>query len=261
MNPIERMNYSKKDFTKTEQIIYEYILNNPTKIVHGNIYDIADWSGVSRTAILRFAKKLGYAGFSEFKYDFSRIVHSGNLNIDNNKSALPVYDEIIEVYQKTVSTMKNTLKEKDIKKLIDRMIIANKVKIFGLNRTGLSAKQLRQRFHKIDFDAEAVTDYILIPEIANQGHKDDVHIYFSTLGETPIILEAIRYSKKNKVYTALITMNNKSPMIEYADVVFYLPDTNVYTNKYFFDLQAINFVFVEIIVSYLGNTLLKKENE
>ena len=40
------------------------------------IVDLAEKCHVSKSAILRFAKKLGYSGYSEFKYDFSLVGHS-----------------------------------------------------------------------------------------------------------------------------------------------------------------------------------------
>ena len=154
--------------------------------------------------------------------------------------------------------MTETLSEQQLDQLVDQMLAARRIKIFGLNRTGLSAIQLRQRFHKINFDGEAVTDYILIPEIANQGNEQDVHIYFSTQGVTPIILEAIQASRKKNVFTVLVTMNNHSKMIQYADMVFYLPSTKAVSSDYFFDLQPINMVFIEILLAYLGEKLPQK---
>ena len=256
MNPVEKMNLYAENFTKTECVIYNYILSNPSQVVHGSIYDLAEWIGVSRSAILRFAQKIGYNGFSEFKYDFSRYVHGGGFHVlTPNESRMT---EIVQIYQKTIGLMTETLSEQQLDQLVDQMLAARRIKIFGLNRTGLSAIQLRQRFHKINFDGEAVTDYILIPEIANQGNEQDVHIYFSTQGVTPIILEAIQASKKKNVFTVLVTMNNHSKMIQYADMVFYLPSTKPVSSDYFFDLQPINMVFIEILLAYLGEKLAQK---
>ena len=259
MNPSDRIKLNKHKFTKTDYKIYQYLQANPNKVVHGNVYEIADWIGVSRTAIIRFAKKLDYVGFSEFKYDFSRLVHSGNFNNDDPKETS--IDYIVDIYQRSISAIKDTLNEKALQKLVDRLVVANKVKIFGLNRTGLAAKQLRQRFHKIDFDGEAVTDYILIPEVARQGHEKDVHIFFSTLGETPIIMEAIENSYRRNVFTVVVTMNRDSKMLKYAKLALFLPSTDTFSSRYFFDLQVINFTFIEILVSYLGRRLSETQSE
>lgn len=42
-----------------------------------NIAELAELCRASRSAVLRFTQKLGYSGFTEFKYDFSLFVHAG----------------------------------------------------------------------------------------------------------------------------------------------------------------------------------------
>lgn len=253
MNMIQKMKALSGTFTKTDEKIYNYIMENPTQVVHRNIYELAKITGISRSAILRFSKKIGYSGFSEFKYDFSRFVHSGSLKKAEPEQNTSV--DIIDIYQKTINQMKETLDEKKLHLLVDHIVPCRRLKIFGINRTGHSAKQLRQRLHKIAFDGEAVTDFILIPEIANQGTSEDVHIYFSTMGETEIIMEGIQLSKENGAYTVLITMNETSKMIKYTDLYILLPSTQAFSNAYFFDLQPINMIFIEILISYLGKKL------
>ena len=256
MTPIEKMNRASHNFTKTDFVIYNYILADPIRVVHSNIYDLAKWTGVSRSAILRFAQKIGYNGFSEFKYDFSRYVHGGSFHTpaENREKT----EEIADIYQKTIGLMGEFLHDSDVNLLAEKLILANRVKIFGLNRTGHSAQQLRQRFHKINFDAEAVTDYVLIPEIASQGRPDDLHLYFSTQGETPIIFEAIKASCQQKVYTVLITMNGNTKMKKYTDLLIQLPTTKAFSSDYFFDIQPINMIFIEILISCLGEKLTSK---
>lgn len=253
MNPKEKMQSLAHTFTKTDEKIYDFIINNPTQFVHHNIYELAKLTGISRSAILRFAKKLEYSGFSEFKYDYSRYVHGGaDSKSEQNQST---FVEIIEIYQKTINRMKETLDEEKLNLLVERMISARRLKVFGINRTGHSAMQLRQRLHKIAMDGEAVTDFILIPEIASQGTAEDVHIYFSTLGETEAIMESIKLSHARGAYTVLVTMNEQSRMIAFTDLYILLPSTRAFSSDYFFDLQAVNLVFIEILISYLGRKL------
>lgn len=250
MNPKEKMKSLSHTFTKTDERIYNYIIENPTQFVHRNIYELAKLTGISRSAILRFSQKLGYSGFSEFKYDYSRYVHSGiSSKTEHTQSTI---SEIVDIYQKTINYMKESLDENKLNQLVEKMVSARKIKIFGINRTGHSAMQLRQRLHKIAVDGEAVIDFILIPEIASQGKPEDVHIYFSTLGETETIMEAVKLSHASGAYTVLITMNEQSKMIAFTDLYLLLPSTKMFSRDYFFDLQPINMVFIEVLISYLG---------
>ena len=127
MTPIEKMNLASHNFTKTDFVIYNYILADPIRVVHSNIYDLAKWTGVSRSAILRFAQKIGYNGFSEFKYDFSRYVHGGSFHTpsENREKA----EEIADIYQKTIGLMGEFLHDTDVNLLAEKLILADRVKI------------------------------------------------------------------------------------------------------------------------------------
>lgn len=254
MNPIEKMQVVSGSFTKTDRKIYAFIIDNPAETVHLNIQDIAAKIGVSKSAILRFTQRVGYDGFSEFKFDFNRYVHSGQ-NHQRNQNYLSKFEEIIDIYQRTLALITQMTHEEDIQALVQQMIQAHRIKIFGVNSTGLAATQLRYRFHKIDFDGEAVTDQVLIPEIAAQGKPQDLHIYFSTKGELESMVRGIRYSHENGVSTVLITMNAHCKMAAYADRLIVLPTTEMKTTDYFLGDQPFNFILIEVLLSYLGEAL------
>ena len=76
MNPYELISAHEAEFTKSDEIIRDAILSNPELIIKYNIITIAEKIDVSKSAILRFCKKLGYSGFSDFKFDMSRFVNS-----------------------------------------------------------------------------------------------------------------------------------------------------------------------------------------
>lgn len=73
MNIIDRIEAAKPNFTKSDELIYNCIKEDYWIIIReaSTIVDLAEKCRVSKSAILRFAKKLGYSGYSEFKYDFS----------------------------------------------------------------------------------------------------------------------------------------------------------------------------------------------
>ncbi|WP_196593863.1 MurR/RpiR family transcriptional regulator [Pectinatus sottacetonis] len=51
----------------TDLIVWQYICKNKKKCCHISIYDIAKECNVSRTTVLRFAKKISLDGFSDLK--------------------------------------------------------------------------------------------------------------------------------------------------------------------------------------------------
>ena len=56
-------------------------------------------------------------------------------------------------------------------------------------------------------------------------------------------------------------MHKGSPMEAYATHLVLLPSTALITTDYFLDQQAINFIFIEILIVYLGKALALEERE
>lgn len=63
----ELVNKHKRDLNQTDEIIWKYIYNHKPACRRMSIYELADACNVSRTTILRFAKKLSLDGFSDLK--------------------------------------------------------------------------------------------------------------------------------------------------------------------------------------------------
>lgn len=96
MNPFERLDFYKSNYTKSEKIIYEWIKKNPTTVMKDSIESLAEEISTSKAAIIRFSKKIGYSGFAEFKFELSRYIISGirenkNENMDISRSITSLY--------------------------------------------------------------------------------------------------------------------------------------------------------------------------
>ncbi len=76
MNPLELLEQELPRLTKSEKIIAKYILGNPMAVIRYSLTQVAKESKSSNTAIIRLCQKLGYQGFSEFKFSMSRAALS-----------------------------------------------------------------------------------------------------------------------------------------------------------------------------------------
>lgn len=257
MNPIEKLKFHQNSFTKSENQIMKFIINSPLDIIQLSIIEIAKRSNTSKSAIIRLCQKIGYEGFSEFKFDLSRYMISNNQTSDNSDDDNSIAI-ISSTYANYINNISETLTLDDIKTLSENILNSNKIKIFGINRTGFSASQLRYRLSKIGFDAEVITDTILMQDTVNNLKKDDLCIIFSIKGLKEPYLDCVKILQENNCKTALITMTKTSPIEGFFDQVIYLPYISKLSDVKFLDDQAIFFVFIEIILSELAK--LAKKN-
>lgn len=249
MNPFERLDFYKSNYTKSEKIIYERIKKNPSTVVKDSIESLAEEISTSKAAIIRFSKKIGYSGFAEFKFELSRYIISGIR--ENKNENMDISRSITSLYAGYIKQINDFIDLKNIKTIAKTLSNARRVKILGKNRTGLSALQFRYRLTKIGFDAEAITDGILMNQMQESLTKGDVVLIFTTRAEDLQYYELIKNISKNGVTTIVVTCT-ETKLIKQSNYHILLPSIENASTSSFLDNQTIMFVFIEILLAELA---------
>ena len=249
MNPFERLDFYKSNYTKSEKIIYEWIKKNPSTVVKDSIESLAEEISTSKAAIIRFSKKIGYSGFAEFKFELSRYIISGIR--ENKNENMDISRSITSLYAGYIKQINDFIDLKNIKTIAKTLSNARRVKILGKNRTGLSALQFRYRLTKIGFDAEAITDGILMNQMQERLTKGDVVLIFTTRAEDLQYYELIKNISKNGVTTIVVTCT-ETKLIKQSNYHILLPSIENASTSSFLDNQTIMFVFIEILLAELA---------
>lgn len=82
MNFQQRVQLYYDDLSVSEKFLINYIENNYSKIANVSIVSLSELANVSTSTIVRSMKKLGYNGFTDFKYQI--------VNEDQNKFSEPL---------------------------------------------------------------------------------------------------------------------------------------------------------------------------
>lgn len=249
MNPFEHLDFYKSNYTKSEKIIYEWIKKNPSTVVKDSIESLAEEISTSKAAIIRFSKKIGYSGFAEFKFELSRYIISGIR--ENKNENMDISRSITSLYAGYIKQINDFIDLKNIKTIAKTLSNARRVKILGKNRTGLSALQFRYRLTKIGFDAEAITDGILMNQMQESLTKGDVVLIFTTRAEDLQYYELIKNISKNGVTTIVVTCT-ETKLIKQSNYHILLPSIENASTSSFLDNQTIMFVFIEILLAELA---------
>lgn len=247
MNPIDRLKNNLNQFTNSENKIALYILNNPIRIVQLTADEIANKAGSSKSVFIRLCQKIGYNGYAEFRYSLSRylVSHSSSDESTNN-----FIQAIPDIYSEQIKKITQTVSLDDVKHVCNFILKSNRIKIFGYNRTGLSAQQFRMRLAKIGVDSEYSTDLIFMNDLVSNLTADDLIIIFSTSGSSHYD-KVIGQLKTTKARGILITMNPRSSLSKDLDYTITLPLISTISDR-FLDDQAIFFVLIEILLAGLS---------
>ncbi|TQI68719.1 MurR/RpiR family transcriptional regulator [Clostridium sp. KNHs216] len=252
MNPIEQIKLCEPQFTRSDQKISQYVLEHLDVIASYPIIEIANKADVSKSALLRFCQKLGYTGFSEFKYEVSKHLLSGSFKDPN---AVNGSNDIVNIYLSCISHIPSHISDGKIKELCSLIVHADKIKIYGVHESGLSANYFAFRLASLGIDAETITLPGVFNEKASFSGARDLNIFISVSGMTDCVIEAAGTSFLRKAKTAMITQNSKAKYANRYDSLLIIPSLETDKNKLFLDSQAILYICIDLIINKLAEHL------
>ena len=247
MTPIQHIQLHESEFTKSEHIIKEYVLNNLAEISSYPILTIAEKMNVSKSALMRFCKKCGFTGYAEFKYEVSRYLQS---IVDFSENDSNKTERILTIYTSTIHELPNSISTTQLKKLTQFINTSRKIKIFGVHETSLAASYFSYRLATLGIDSEVVSSNANMVEKAELTRKDDLNIFISLSAETTLIKDALNSSNCNLV---LITQNNHHKFKNKVDLDFILPTFHTTKKNIFLDSQALLFIAIDLIINNIAS--------
>ena len=125
------------DLPTKEKKVAEYIIDNYDNISHFNSIELADAIGVSDTTVIRFSKRIGFKGFSQFKDELrSEALHERRPYAVMHEMTLEADNEVVSNYisygRKDMDDFLGKLDTGLIDKIADELLNAHRVYLFGL---------------------------------------------------------------------------------------------------------------------------------
>ncbi len=256
INPFDRIQSCYEDMTPTDREIAVYILNNPRDAARSNITEVARLTGTSKSALVRFANRIGYSGYAEFKFDLSRFLVSRNASANADMEPDDAIRNITETYSRYILQIQEACTVQDLSRLADLIIQANRIKIYGYDRTFNSSLQLRQRLAKIGIDAEAVNVGGVMNDLPDILNEKDLVIVFTISNNGAYNDCVTRFAERN-VPVVVLTMTPNLPYQRFTREYIVLPRISRDSNISFLDDQAIYMVFIELLMDAAATRLQK----
>ena len=254
MTPIERIELYKEEFTNSDEKIYQYLKHSLADISSYSIVEIADKADVSKSALLRFCKKIGYKGFAEFKYDISKYILSGAGDTKISASL----DSILELYSRQISSMADAFSSNLLKHLTGLILSAKQIRIYGIHESGLSATYMSYRLSVLGIDSEAISNAASFHSKVSCAKQDDLNIFFSVSGANKQTAEAYHNAFTTDAKNILITSNAHTKGAKNFNAVLVLPSISTNQLLLFLDSHSIVIIGIDIIISALAKSMNSK---
>lgn len=122
-----------KSFNEMEMLVYDYIVKNKSKIKYMTVRELADEVHVSTATIMRFCKKAGYEGYSEFKINFKQY-------LDQEKKQDRKVNEDVKELQEYFDKISSGIHQSELDEIADVVREAKQVIFIGLGTSGILGK-------------------------------------------------------------------------------------------------------------------------
>ncbi|WP_419873851.1 MurR/RpiR family transcriptional regulator [Candidatus Pristimantibacillus sp. PTI5] len=209
-------------FSEKEKKIATYILNNPEKIIHSTINEVADDLNVAEATVFRFCKHIGYKGYQAMKIALASEIMTPmqqiyeEINENDNEKAIAE-----KVFKSNIRTLENTFQILDgdnFAKAVAYIARANRVHFYGIGGSGVIAMDAFHKFIRSGKQAFAFTDAHFQLMSAAQLTKEDVAVVISHSGTNKDTIRILKTASENGAKTIAITGFPKSPISQHADV-------------------------------------------
>lgn len=218
-----RIKSAMDSFKPSEQMIAEFVLQNPERVVQMSISELARDVEVGESTVMRFCRALDYKGYQEFKL---RLAQDLVEPVEYIHEKIKFSDSIAQLAQKTFQTnrsaVENTQKALDpemVEVAANTLTGARRIDIYGAGYSYLTALDAKLKFTRLGLLADAYGDAHLQAMAAATLTRQDVAIGISHSGSTKDVADALGLARKSGATTLAITNFSPSPLTKVSDVV------------------------------------------
>ena len=200
--------------TKQEKVIIEFLRSHPVKeLLLLSITEFSEKVGVGDATMLRFCRKLGLKGYSEFRFLLSQSTEEVEGTAGNDA------DEILGNMLTALRSTHDLLDQGEVQKAAEMILKARRLHAFGSGNSGLAAQEFCNKVLRYGLLCEYWADDHFQTIAASLLDGQDTLLLFSVSGGTKDMLDIAKRASQQGVKLVIVTNYLKSPLAKYADAL------------------------------------------
>jgi len=251
---IHNMHHS---LTKSELKLAEYIISNPSEVIHMTITELAEITGTAEATISRFCKKLGFPRFQSFKIELASDLYEPFESVYNEVNPDDSIDIIAsKVFQNITEALHDTLKivnAESLDRAITAILAARRIEVYGTGGSAPIAIDVEHRFSRFGIPVRAYADQDMQAISASLLSPGDVVIAISHTGSNQSVLESVKIAKENGATIISITSHIKSPLSQISDIILNGVAKEINYRSEAMSSRLIHLAFIDVL--YVGAML------
>jgi len=241
---------SYNDCPPQQRQVAEFVLEHLRELPFLTIPEVARRSGASEATIVRFAKSLGYKGFSPFKRQLTAVLHRPGMPRMEERGPLQesTLQAIAAMERENIQETVSQLDPAHLRQLAEDLVRADDIFTFGLGISFPLAELLTYHLGQVGLRACTLpTSFSLPEELLVSARSGDLLIVFSLPPYSRTTLDLLKAARGQKVRTYAIVDRAVAPAALEADGHLQVETRNVlFTNALASSLVVINALTTEI---------------
>ncbi len=208
-----------------EQKVGQYVLDHPGEVIHLAMSDLAHLCGVSDTTVFRFCRKVGAAGYQDFKI---RLALEGTPDRPDAYTAADAGDGLAAAARKVIAAdikaLEDTLAALDLAALeraAGALLAARRVDIYGAGGGAIAAYELQYKLLRVGVRAACHIGGEMQTISATLLTSADLAVGISHSGESEEVVRALAVAQQAGATTIAITNHPASPLAQLARIGLY----------------------------------------
>lgn len=223
----------QQNFTQTEQVIANYLLDHRENLSHITIQELAQATYSSNATLIRFCKALGYAGFREFRVALVKELEASKYTVSTIDYTRPfraaeptetVVNRIYSLYKTTMDQAQSQLDLEVLEQMANCLMEADRIFLFGIGDAKLTLRSFMNKLIKINYFPVLATENSEERAISQHITKRDCALFVTYHANQPNYPACLELLKKNHVPILLLTANPDSDLFKASKLHILVPD-------------------------------------
>ncbi len=256
---LARIRASLSTMTPAERRAGETFLANPQATIGWSLADAAAMSQVSEPSVLRFCRRLGFDGYSDFRIGFAQAVAlMEKPDPQHPPEGDPIRAAVQESCAQTIATVNDVMADVEpeaVAAAVEILRQARRIDVYGHGASGFMAGEAQNRFAYLGLASAAYSDPALqMFSSVSLGPRDCV-LALSFSGVTTHLMPNLETARSAGARVIALAPSG-SPIARLADVTVAV---NAYRQKKTPQLlsneRVAMFIMLDVIVRLLGERL------
>ena len=214
---LEIIENNLESMTDLEKEIARYFLESQTIQEDLSSLQVTQQLHISQAALTRFAKKCGFKGYREFKFQYQQQATDNETETPSLRHDLS--RRVMRNYTRLRIQTEEIIDEEKLQRVATLIEDADRVYFFGIGSSGLVARDMKLRFMRLGVVCEALTDQDGFAWTTSILDKNCLVIGFSLSGQTQSIIDSLIDAKNMGAKTVLLTGRPDTVKEDFSEIL------------------------------------------